>query len=346
MTDYKLFKYSDDAQKEWDDFVLKHEMGSVHQISAFKNLQQQIPGRGEVFGFGLKDDKGNIIAATFCVKMEMGLLGKHWYYSARGPVCDIEQYPETYDQLLTQVSEELKAAGGIFWRIDPYIGEETEAPTTSIKLKPATQDYQPTDTLEIDLTQSDDEILAAMKRKGRYNINLGRKKGVTIQTIPNGSFTDQDLQDFYSLSNETTNRDGFSGHGINYYRNFLTKLKKHAVLFFAVAEDGTRIATAISTFCGSKSIYYFGASTSNPQYRNLMAPYLLQWEMIAYAKSQNCTTYDFLGIAPENQPKHRYASISTFKWKFGGYRRTYQSGKEVILNNFWYAVYRVVKALK
>jgi lipid II:glycine glycyltransferase (peptidoglycan interpeptide bridge formation enzyme) len=117
------------------------------------------------------------------------------------------------------------------------------------------------------------------------------------------------------------------------------------VIFFA-EKDGVKITTAISTFCGDKAIYYFGASTSNREYRNLMAPYGLQWFMVNFAKKRGCKTYDFLGIAPENEPNHAYAGISDFKWKFGGYRKTYQSGVEIVFDKFWYKIYRLVKKLR
>ncbi len=340
---FELCEYSDEIKKEWNNFVSTHPLGSVHQMSDWKKFQEKIPGRGEVFGFCVRKS-GTIIATTFCVKMEMGVLGKFWYYSARGPVID-ESDTKGLNFLLTEVAKKLQKKGGIFWRFDPYFSPHYSLPTIHYPLYKATQDYQPTDTLEIDLTQTEDEILAQMKRRGRNGINKARKKEVEIEVIEKGSFTDKDLQDFYDLTTETTNRDGFSGQGIEYYRYFLTELKDVAVLFFATAE-GKRIASAISTFCNDKAIYYFGASTSDRALNKLKAPTLLQWEMMRYGKNKGCKTYDFLGIAPEDQPKHAYAGISQFKHGFGGYRKVYQAGKEIVLNKFWYWIYRMVKKVR
>ena len=77
-----------------------------------------------------------------------------------------------------------------------------------------------------------------------------------------------------------------------------------------------------------------------------MAPYLLQWDMVQFAKNKGCLTYDFLGIAPEDEPKHPYAGISEFKWKFGGNRKVYGSGHEISFRPFWYLIYRIAKYLK
>ncbi len=341
----EIFKYTDEIKKEWDEFVLSCPLGSIHQISAWKNFQENIPGRGEVLGFGVKE-KDRILATTFCVRMETGFLNKFWYYSARGPVFDLKN-KKALRFLLQTVNKKLKEKGGIFWRFDPYLptNQCPKKHKCSLGAKPAIQNYQPTDTLEIDLTMTEEEILAQMKRRGRNGINKARKKGVTIEIIENGEFSEQDLKDFYNLNLETTSRDKFSGHTIDYYRNFLSKLKKYSVLFFATYE-GQRISSAISTFCGDKAIYYFGASTSDRELNKLKSPTLLQWEMMRYAKNKKCKTYDFLGIAPENTKNHPYAGISQFKHGFGGQRKIYQAGKELPLNKFWYFVYKIVKKIK
>jgi lipid II:glycine glycyltransferase (peptidoglycan interpeptide bridge formation enzyme) len=344
---FELIKYTEKIKKEWDEFVSSCPMGSIHQISDWKTFQEQIPGRGEVLGFCVKKDN-KILATTFCVRMETGFLGKFWYYSARGPVFDIRN-KSAMAFLLKELNKKLKDRGGIFWRIDPYL-ETTNCKALcsgpkGVNMKRAIQNYQPTDTLEIDLTMKEEEILAQMKRRGRNGINKSIKKGIEIKVIEKGTFTEQDLEDFYKLNKETTFRDKFSGHSIDYYRNFLTNLKEYAVLFFATY-NGQPIASAISTFCGDKAIYYFGASTSDRELNKLKAPTLLQWEMMKYGKRNKCKTYDFLGIAPENQPKHAYAGISQFKHGFGGYRKTYQAGKEIILNKFWYFVYKIGKKIK
>ncbi len=335
-----FFTYSDEVKNEWDVFVLQSQRGSVHQLSCWKPFQETIPGRSPVKGWGMRNEKGTIIATTFVVGMDTGFMGEKWWYSARGPVFDDKKHGQT---LIEYVAEELKKEGGLFWRFDPYV---FGVRTLRVRTQQATQNYQPTDTLILDLTKSDEQLLAEMKRKGRYNINLAKKKEVTCVKIIGSEVSEKDLNDFWSLNNETTNRDAFSGHEKEYYRNFLKLIAPYADLFFAEAKDGTRIATAISTFTGDKAIYYFGASTSNPEYRNLMAPYLLQWTMIQEARKRGCTTYDFLGIAPENEPKHAYAGISEFKWKFGGMRKTFAPGREVVFNKFWYTLYRIAKKIK
>ena len=276
--EFEFFKYADDISHEWNTFVMEAKNGSIHQISVWKNFQERIPGRGPILGFGARDSKNKeILATVFCIKMATELLDTFWWYSPRGPVFDLVKSADAGKFLIEEVGKMLRKTDGIFWRFDPYLPPEFKL--SGIQTQITIQDYQPTDTLMLDLTKSDEQLLSEMKRKGRYNVNLANRKGIQIITIPDGKFSEEDLDDFWRLNLETTGRDEFSGHEKSYYEHFLRELKKYAVLFFAEYE-GKRIAAAISTFCEEKAIYYFGASTSDSNYRNLMAPYLLQWEMI------------------------------------------------------------------
>jgi lipid II:glycine glycyltransferase (peptidoglycan interpeptide bridge formation enzyme) len=42
------------------------------------------------------------------------------------------------------------------------------------------------------------------------------------------------------------------------------------------------------------------------------------WEAIIDAKEKGCTIFDFWGIAPTDDPNHKWSGITTFKKGFGG----------------------------
>jgi lipid II:glycine glycyltransferase (peptidoglycan interpeptide bridge formation enzyme) len=81
---------------------------------------------------------------------------------------------------------------------------------------------------------------------------------------------------------ETTSRDSFEGNNLEYYTKFLKQNNSSKLLL--AKKDDIVIAAGIFIFDTEVSIYYYGASTSQKEYRNLMAPYLLQWEAITRAK--------------------------------------------------------------
>lgn len=165
-------------------------------------------------------------------------------------------------------------------------------------------------TATIDLTKSEEEILSDMKQKGRYNIRLAEKKWVEVKIVEK---IDENINKFYDLMMETTSRDGFSWNTLNYYKIFLSSLDSSKL--FLAYKDNKVISAWIFVFEGDIAIYYYWASTWDKEYRNLMAPYLVQWEAIKYAKSAWCKIYDFLGVATPWDVKSSLAWVTDFKLK-------------------------------
>src|SRR6185436_17850795 len=68
-------------------------------------------------------------------------------------------------------------------------------------------------TILIDLKLSEEEMLARMKQKTRYNIRLAEKKGVVVRIG-----TAEDLGTLYRMYAETSVRDGFVIRDEGYYQ--------------------------------------------------------------------------------------------------------------------------------
>jgi lipid II:glycine glycyltransferase (peptidoglycan interpeptide bridge formation enzyme) len=190
--------------------------------------------------------------------------------------------------------------------------------------KRAAVTVQAPDTVIIGLSGSLEEILAQMKPKWRYNILLGEKKGVQVNT---GGI--QELETFYNLLKETAQRDGIAIHGINYYKylfelcqqkNDQTDVKQSKdelyLRLYTATHEGDTLAAIVVLFRGKDATYLYGASSNNK--RNLMAPYALQWKAMQDAKKMGCLYYDLFGIPPNDDPNHPMAGLYRFKTGFGG----------------------------
>ena len=123
----------------------------------------------------------------------------------------------------------------------------------------------------------------------------------------------------------------------------LNTLPDNAELLLA-KHEGKVIAGGIFIYLDEWGIYYYGASDHD--YRNLMAPYLVQWSAIQEAKKRGCKYYDFLGISPENSVNHAWAGVTQFKKKFGGKVANYPKAKELVLRPLWYWLYKVYKKIR
>ena len=165
-------------------------------------------------------------------------------------------------------------------------------------------------TAIIDLEKTEEEILAKMKPKGRYNIKLATKKGVIAEIVEKN---ETNIKSYYDLMLETTSRDNFSGNSLEYYSDFLNNLENSKLIL--AKKDDKVIAWGIFVFDTEVSIYYYWASSSDKEYRNLMAPYLVQWEAIKHAKSIESKIYDFLWVATPWDENSELAWVTSFKKK-------------------------------
>jgi lipid II:glycine glycyltransferase (peptidoglycan interpeptide bridge formation enzyme) len=170
------------------------------------------------------------------------------------------------------------------------------------------------DTVILDLGQSEEELLAAMKPKWRYNIRLAGKKGVEISKEG-----PEALGTFYRLYLETAKRDGIAIHPESYYETLFktaTDFREASLSIWVARHEGSTLAAIITLFMDGHATYLYGASSGEK--RNLMPAYALQWEAIRAAKAEGCRDYDFFGIPPDGNPDHPMAGLYQFKTGFGG----------------------------
>lgn len=172
---------------------------------------------------------------------------------------------------------------------------------------------EPRNTLCINLRPSEEAILAQMKPKGRYNIHVAQRHGVSVVEDP----SDRGLADFLTIYNEMTVRQEIPAKPPDYFQtlvHLLVSLKKGSVFF--AEYQGARLATAVVVYFGRRATYFFGGSLDRD--RQIMASYLLHFEIMRRAKAIGHDWYDLWGIAPENEPDHPWQNITVFKRKFGG----------------------------
>lgn len=169
------------------------------------------------------------------------------------------------------------------------------------------------DTVILNLQKPEEELLAAMKPKWRYNIRLAEKKGVEVAR--EGA---EALEHFYALYLETARRDGIAIHPLSYYRQLFDAPRDAAtdLSVWVARHEGEPIAAIITLFHEGRATYLYGASSGEK--RNLMPAYALQWKAIEAAKAAGCADYDFFGIPPDDSPDHPMAGLYLFKTGFGG----------------------------
>lgn len=212
-------------------------------------------------------------------------------------------------------------------------------------IRKAVMDIQPPDTVILDLFLPEEELLAGMKQKWRYNIRLPEKKGVSVVSYRGQEAIDTAFPVFWELYRETAARDGITIHNRNYYRDLLLTALEYPedgiITVYVAYHDTDALAAIIVMQCGSEATYLYGASSGNK--RNLMPAYALQWQAIRDAKRAGCLSYDFYGIPPSDDPSHPMHGLYRFKTGFGG-RIIHRSGSlDIPLRPLRYAVFTVLE---
>lgn len=195
-------------------------------------------------------------------------------------------------------------------------------------LVPAPTRVQPPDTVLLDLDHDQEQLLAQMKTKTRYNIRLARRRGVEVTRYrPGEEGTQEALSAWYRMYRQTAVRDGITIHQERYYRQVLAEDTGAAsghhpdreaprVQLYLATHERDQLGGLIVASWNGVSTYMYGAGSDLK--RNLMASYLLQWEAIVDARANGDRWYDFFGIPPSDDPTHPMHGLYRFKTGFGG----------------------------
>ncbi len=224
------------------------------------------------------------------------------------------------------------------WRLSA----DSDGPTPPEGFQESQHGIQPRQTLIIDLKPEEDQILARMKQKTRYNIRLARKKGVVVRPS-------SDLNLFYQLMQETGTRDQFGVHSLAYYQQAYQNFHPQGACELLVAEFDSEPLAALMVFAhGSRAWYLYGASSDRQ--RSRMPNYLLQWEAIRWARANGCTEYDLWGVPDEpeevlerdfSQRHDGLWGVYRFKRGFGGQFRRAAGPWDRVYRKMPYALYRL-----
>jgi lipid II:glycine glycyltransferase (peptidoglycan interpeptide bridge formation enzyme) len=283
-------------------------------------------------------DENNIDAAAMILRKEISFAGVTTkigiFYSPKGPLLNWS------DHVIRQrVEKDLEnfthQNAGIFIKIDPDValGDGIPGSTEAVEYESgmvtmdelkqrgwrfSSDQIQFRNTVMVDLSPSEDEILARMKQKTRYNIRLASKKGITVR-----HGTIEDLPMLYRMYAETSIRDGFVIRSQNYYSKVWSEFMNikpsdsspKAVPLIAEV-DCEPVAAVFVYHFSDRAYYIYGMSREI--HREKMPNHLLQWEAMRYAKTMGCRQYDLWGAPDSFAEEDPMWGVYKFKEGLGG----------------------------
>lgn len=269
-------------------------------------------------------------------------------YVPRGPVMDYGNGP-LRRVVLAELEQLCRREGAVFIKIDPEVvkswgtdparssadGRRMVEELEARRWRFSSGQIQFRNTVHLAIQRPEEELLAAMKQKTRYNIRLAARRGVTVRLG-----TPDDFPTIVKMYRETAARDGFSIRPPAYYLDIWNAFFGAGLVQPFLAEyDGEPLAAVLIVRSGDSAVYMYGASTD--KHRERMPSYLLQWEAIRWARSQGMERYDFWGAPDEFDPSDPLWGVWRFKAGFQGQVVRHIGAWDYVPRPFWYWLYTV-----
>jgi len=300
-------------REQWDSFVSRARTGHLMQSYQWGELMKRDGHR--IARVGVLEE-GKLVAAALAVIFSLPYVQAPWLYVLRGPVVDDSTSP-ALPLLINELHRIAQQKHAVLLKVEPHV--EEGAPGWQKVLRPLGFQANPIPTHVrrswlLDITVPEQKLLAGMKRSWRYNIKVAERGGIQVKQAS----TPEELAAFYSVYQQTSQRDDFTILPLKHYSDILELFGSDAALFLAEHEGETLVGHLLIRY-GDWCWDMFGATSES--HRNLKPGYLLHWKTFLWAKAQGCAVYDFRGIPEILEPGEEMWNVYEYKRGFGGFSR-------------------------
>lgn len=178
-------------------------------------------------------------------------------------------------------------------------------------------------TIWIDLSKSEDELMVDMTKKTRQYIRKSSNDGVSVRAS-----TADDFGAIMGIYKQTADRAGFGLHDQQYYLDIQSMMGDSSRIFVAEAEGKV---VAFAWLVVSKDIAFELYGGMNEQGQQKRANYCLKWHAITTLKGEGVRTYDVNGLLNDG--------VSTFKRGFADTEITLAGTYDYRLS-IWYPIWQ------
>ena len=297
-------------KSEWDAVLLKAPFPSYPFFQSWNWGEVQQKLGNVIYRLGFYDGEKLIgVLLVVEIKAKRG----HYLYLRHGPVF-LHFSENNFEFALQEVKAIAKKTGASFIRISrfPKLPEVDGNYFKSKKfIKSAIQIIDAEVCFVLNLDTPINDLLAGMRKSHRYLIKKASQYNIEVIK----SKKSQDIELFLPLYKDLSRQKHFVPHkGLK--EEFDIFGKDDESMLFLAKYEGKIIAGAMIDFVGNTAMYRHGSSDKN--FNNVPASYVLQWEAIQEAKKRGIKLYNFWGVAPPDAVNHPWKGISLFKTGFGG----------------------------
>lgn len=324
-----------DNKKQWEKEISSFKEFSFLQSWTWGEFETQL-GNNPIRLKVSVNEKDVALIQYYIVKSKLF----SFLYCPRGPLSDSQKALNLLLQELKKIAFKEKVDYILIEpdkNLDSFLLQSFE----KIGFKKHASSTQPMHTLILSLTPDIEALYSSVRKTTRALI-----KSATTNNIKISSFnTPSRFDDFAKLLLETSQRQKIISHTTNYLKRQFSLFAedKNARLYLAENENGV-LAGAIILLYGKTAVYFHAASSLLG--RKLGASQLLVWTAINDAKAAKMESFDFWGVAPNDDPKHPWAGITIFKKGFGGETVMYPGSFVLPINKFKFQLFRFITFLR
>ncbi|HEV7678366.1 MAG TPA: peptidoglycan bridge formation glycyltransferase FemA/FemB family protein [Candidatus Dormibacteraeota bacterium] len=299
----------------WDHFALHEAGGNLLQTWGWAELKRE-------FGWGVdrwvveRSENGGIEGVLHMLTRRGGG-GISFAYAPRGPALrDCAAGADAGLALIATARMAARRRRALVLKLDPEWGIDDPGARRlghAAHLRDSPYDVQHRLTWLVPLDGGEEAVLARIKASTRHHIRKAQRDGVSVEVR-----SDPDAVDvFHPLFEETVQRSGFVGRGLDYHRAVVRHLGGSTPTVTLLASvEGEAVAGMIAVAAGPRLVYLFGGSSL--RHARHQPAYLMHWEAIRWGLAHGCSVYDMWGVPNHEDPTAEGAGYYEFKRRWNG----------------------------
>ncbi len=278
-------------REQWDKYIIAAgghplQLWGWGEVKRAHNWQAQ-----RVF---VVDEKGKRLGAAQILFRKLPWPLRSFSYVPRGPLASETDRASVLAALRTHVKSANKSC---VLSIEPQWEKVTRMKgwrrTSNTILVPR--------TVILDLTSTEEQLLAVMAKKTRQYIRKSDKETTVIRTVKSR----EELAKCLVIYKQTASRAGFALHGDDYYEMIFDELGERSPVFASFVNEEP-VAFVWLAVTAAVAFELYGGMNETGQ--SLRANYALKWHAITTLKQQGIAEYDMNGLLNDG--------VSTFKRGF------------------------------
>ncbi len=325
-------------KETWENFIHSQPEANFLQSWNWGVFHQNIGHRIHRIGYF---DKGEMVGAAELI-IEDAKRGRYLAIYG-GPLWDWSLSRAELLDMLNAIKRIANRENCVFIRMRPQKCDSIELrkKVSRLGFKKSPMHLTADLTLELDLQQSEEELLSQMRKNTRYYIRRAFRDGVEVEV----SADPADIQEFYDYQIYLAEKHDFVPFSYQFlYEQFKAFVNDNQVRLFHAKLGDDLLASAFIIFYNKEAVYHYGIST--PKNNDAPGSYAVLWKAILEAQMRGCTRFNFWGICPEEAEDHRFYGVSRFKRGFGGKEVAYLPAMDLPITGWRYNLTRLFECVR